>query len=101
MKSKKKRCKIINFQKDFICSLVFCCFQHVLDMVLRKKREAVDSENQISPQIDTLLLLDRNIDLLTPLFSQLTYEGLIDELYGIQNSESQTFTTQVKKPIVC
>ena len=56
-------------------------------MMMRKKREAADSENQVSPQIDTLLLIDRNVDLLTPLFTQLTYEGLIDELYGIHHSE--------------
>lgn len=57
-------------------------------MMMRKKREAADSENQVSPQIDSLLLIDREVDLLTPLFTQLTYEGLIDELYGIQNSKS-------------
>lgn len=57
-------------------------------MMIRKKREAADSENQVSPQIDSLLLIDREVDLLTPLFTQLTYEGLIDELYGIQNSKS-------------
>lgn len=56
--------------------------------MIRKKREAADSENQVSPQIDSLLLIDREVDLLTPLFTQLTYEGLIDELYGIQNSKS-------------
>ena len=59
----------------------------MLDMMLRKKREAADIENQVSPQIDTLLLVDRSVDLLTPLFTQLTYEGLIDELYGIHNSK--------------
>lgn len=57
-------------------------------MMIRKKREAADSDNQVSPQIDSLLLIDREVDLLTPLFTQLTYEGLIDELYGIQNSKS-------------
>lgn len=57
-------------------------------MMMRKKREAADSENQVSPQIDTLLLIDRNVDLLTPMFTQLTYEGLIDELYGIHHSKS-------------
>ena len=55
--------------------------------MMRKKREAADSENQVPPQIDTLLLIDRNVDLLTPLFTQLTYEGLIDELYGIHHSK--------------
>ncbi|KAI4820397.1 hypothetical protein KUCAC02_028377 [Chaenocephalus aceratus] len=39
----------------------------------------------ILPVFDTLLLLDRNVDLLTPLATQLTYEGLIDEVYGITN----------------
>ncbi|XP_029193786.2 vacuolar protein sorting-associated protein 33A-like [Acropora millepora] len=60
--------------------------KRVLDMMMRKKREAADSENQVSPQIDTLLLIDRNVDLLTPMFTQLTYEGLIDELYGIHHT---------------
>lgn len=38
-------------------------------------------------QIDHLILLDRTVDLLTPLATQLTYEGLIDELFEIKNSE--------------
>lgn len=38
-------------------------------------------------QIDHLLLIDRSVDLLTPLATQLTYEGLIDELFGINNSK--------------
>ncbi|XP_078360973.1 vacuolar protein sorting-associated protein 33A-like isoform X2 [Oculina patagonica] len=63
--------------------------KRVLDMMMRKKREAADSENQVSPQIDTLLLIDRNVDLLTPLFTQLTYEGLIDELYGIHHTTAK------------
>lgn len=37
-------------------------------------------------QIDHLLLIDRSVDLITPLAKQLTYEGLIDELFGISNS---------------
>lgn len=57
-------------------------------MMIRMKREFPGSQNSIFPVFDTLLLLDRNVDLLTPLATQLTYEGLIDEIYGIQNSES-------------
>ena len=56
-------------------------------MMMRKKREIAESERQVSPQIDTLLLIDRNVDLLTPLITQLTYEGLIDEFFHIQNSK--------------
>uniref|UniRef100_A0AAQ4P714 Vacuolar protein sorting-associated protein 33A n=1 Tax=Gasterosteus aculeatus aculeatus TaxID=481459 RepID=A0AAQ4P714_GASAC len=61
------------------------CARHVANMMLRMKREFAGSQNQILPVFDTLLLLDRNIDLLTPLATQLTYEGLIDEIYGITN----------------
>uniref|UniRef100_A0A4W6G4B8 VPS33A core subunit of CORVET and HOPS complexes n=1 Tax=Lates calcarifer TaxID=8187 RepID=A0A4W6G4B8_LATCA len=61
------------------------CARHVANMMLRMKREFAGSQNQILPVFDTLLLLDRNVDLLTPLATQLTYEGLIDEIYGINN----------------
>ncbi|RXM92338.1 CAP-Gly domain-containing linker protein 1 [Acipenser ruthenus] len=54
-------------------------------MMLRMKREFAGSQNQILPVFDSLLLLDRNVDLLTPLATQLTYEGLIDEVYSITN----------------
>lgn len=60
-------------------------------MMLRMKREFAGSQNQILPVFDTLLLLDRNVDLLTPLATQLTYEGLIDEIYGITNGQDLMF----------
>ncbi|XP_067911138.1 vacuolar protein sorting-associated protein 33A isoform X1 [Heterodontus francisci] len=62
------------------------CARLVANMMLRMKREFAGSQNQILPVFDKLLLLDRNVDLLTPLATQLTYEGLIDEIYGIQNT---------------
>lgn len=46
-----------------------------------------DFISDIPSEVDTLLILDRSIDLVTPLMTQLTYEGLIDELYGIENCE--------------
>ncbi|XP_038619666.1 vacuolar protein sorting-associated protein 33A [Tachyglossus aculeatus] len=60
--------------------------RQVANMMIRMKREFTGSQNSIFPVFDTLLLLDRNVDMLTPLATQLTYEGLIDEIYGIQNS---------------
>ncbi|XP_025409847.1 vacuolar protein sorting-associated protein 33A [Sipha flava] len=33
--------------------------------------------------IDHLVLIDRSVDLMTPMATQLTFEGLIDELFGI------------------
>ncbi|XP_075390138.1 vacuolar protein sorting-associated protein 33A isoform X1 [Tenrec ecaudatus] len=62
------------------------CARQVANMMLRMKREFTGSQNSVFPVFDNLLLLDRNVDLLTPLATQLTYEGLIDEIYGIQNS---------------
>ncbi|XP_066290958.1 vacuolar protein sorting-associated protein 33A-like [Branchiostoma lanceolatum] len=62
------------------------CARHVADMMLRMRRELAGTEPQITPQIDCLLLLDRTVDLMTPLPTQLTYEGLIDEIFGINNT---------------
>ncbi|XP_052712538.1 vacuolar protein sorting-associated protein 33A-like isoform X1 [Crassostrea angulata] len=62
------------------------CAKNVVDMMLRMRRELGGREPQITPQIDNLLILDRNVDLLTPLLSQLTYDGLIDEIFGINNT---------------
>lgn len=40
-------------------------------------------------QIDTLVLVDRTVDPLTPLCTQLTYEGLVDETLHIKNGVVQ------------
>ena len=55
-------------------------------MMMRMRREMAGDEPQIVPQIDNLLIIDRVVDPLTPLLTQLTYEGLIDENFGISNS---------------
>ncbi|XP_044514700.1 vacuolar protein sorting-associated protein 33A isoform X3 [Gracilinanus agilis] len=67
------------------------CARQVANMMIRMKREFTGSQNSVFPVFDTLLLLDRNVDLLTPLATQLTYEGLIDEIYGIQNTSEDFF----------
>ncbi len=41
-----------------------------------------------STTIESVIIIDREVDFVTPLLTQLTYEGLIDELYGIQNSQT-------------
>ncbi|XP_034475329.1 vacuolar protein sorting-associated protein 33A [Drosophila innubila] len=54
------------------------------------KQLAIDEKslyNGDKGSIDQLILLDRGIDLLTPLATQLTYEGLIDEFYGIRQNQ--------------
>lgn len=56
------------------------------DMVVRLRRELRGKEAPLLPQVDTLLLLDRQVDLLTPLATQLTYQGLLDEVFGIHHN---------------
>ncbi|KAL3857445.1 hypothetical protein ACJMK2_012115 [Sinanodonta woodiana] len=62
------------------------CAKHVVEMMLRMRRELGGHEPQITTQIDNLFIIDRNVDLLTPILTQLTYEGLIDETFGISNT---------------
>ncbi|KAJ2638297.1 Vacuolar protein-sorting-associated protein 33, partial [Coemansia sp. RSA 1694] len=39
----------------------------------------------MSTMFDSLVIIDRAVDMVTPLLTQLTYEGLISEVYGISN----------------
>lgn len=59
-------------------------------MLLRMRKEvAVDDPSStlsVSQNIDSLIIIDRSVDLITPLCTQLTYEGLIDEVFGIRTS---------------
>ena len=36
-------------------------------------------------RLDCLIVIDRKVDMVTPLLTQLTYEGLIDEALGMKN----------------
>lgn len=63
--------------------------KQVWDLVVRLQREQNNTEPYKTNQkscIDKILLIDRSVDLITPLATQLTYEGLIDEIFGINNS---------------
>ncbi|KAG5459312.1 MAG: Sec1 family-domain-containing protein, partial [Olpidium bornovanus] len=59
------------------------CAKSLADLLLRMRRElAVDdtaASLPISQKIDSLIILDRSVDYATPLLTQLTYEGLLDE----------------------
>lgn len=62
----------------------------VWELLERLNREEEDNKSfpaSGSVVIEHLLLLDRSVDLLSPLVTQLTYEGLIDEIYGIKYSK--------------
>ncbi|XP_028788975.1 vacuolar protein-sorting-associated protein 33 homolog [Neltuma alba] len=58
----------------------------VADILNRMQaEEPVSSPDMLVPEINTLILLDREVDMVTPLCSQLTYEGLVDEFLHINN----------------
>ncbi|KAI0334335.1 Sec1-like protein [Cubamyces sp. BRFM 1775] len=54
--------------------------------------------NAPSETIDSLIILDRRVDMISPLLTQLTYEGLIDELIGIKNSHVELPVSLVAPP---
>ncbi|KAI0360967.1 Sec1-like protein [Trametes cingulata] len=54
--------------------------------------------NTPSETIDSLIVLDRRVDMISPLLTQLTYEGLIDELIGIKNSHVEVPVSLVTPP---
>ncbi|GAB2276800.1 Vacuolar protein-sorting-associated protein 33 [Dionaea muscipula] len=58
----------------------------VADILNRMQaEEPVNTSDAGVPEIQTLILLDREVDMVTPMLSQLTYEGLIDELLHVNN----------------
>ena len=56
--------------------------RHVANMMAQLLREQSDplAFSRGNTEIEAVVLIDRAVDLITPLCSQLTYEGLIDEL---------------------
>jgi len=80
--------------------------KNVFEMIVRMRRQVGNEVLTAPPEIDSLILIDREVDLVSPMvsgcffacicfkvlitryikFAQLTYEGLIDELFGIKNS---------------
>ncbi|XVE99260.1 hypothetical protein REPUB_Repub03eG0182900 [Reevesia pubescens] len=59
---------------------------HVADILNRMQgEEPVNSSDMAVPEINTLILIDREVDMVTPMCSQLTYEGLLDEFLRINN----------------
>ncbi|XP_075680872.1 vacuolar protein sorting-associated protein 33A [Dermatophagoides pteronyssinus] len=82
----------------------------LFDFMNKMKSELISIENNVVSVIDQLILIDRSVDLLSPTITQLTYEGLLDEIYGINqtairlppekfmtNNDDQTPTSVPKK----
>lgn len=60
----------------------------LLEKLSREEEDNKAASSQPST-IEHLLLIDRCVDLLSPLVTQLTYEGLIDEIFGIKDNMVQ------------
>ena len=65
--------------------------KRLVDALIRMRSEVTvdDALNPFaltpSSTIESLIIIDREIDFATPLLTQLTYEGLIDEIFEIKN----------------
>ena len=64
--------------------------------LLVRARKELDADEANTPyttmpstSIESLIVIDRDIDFATPLLTQLTYEGLIEEFNGIKHNKSE------------
>lgn len=80
--------------------------RRLADLLLRMRKEldAEDSSGLTDPSargllpsasVENLIIIDRDVDFGTPLLTQLTYEGLIDEYVGIKNNQADVDTSIV------
>ena len=66
----------------------------LLDALVRLKREKLVEDNLTSLSLDqsvaieSLVVIDRSSDQYTPMLTQLTYEGLLEEIFSIENGSS-------------
>jgi len=60
--------------------------ERISHMLVDMKNRITGELANITPEFSEVIIMDRAVDLITPLMTQLTYEGLIDELYGINNN---------------
>eukprot|EP00899_Mesostigma_viride_P017161 jgi/Mesvir1/25446/Mv01717-RA.1 len=66
----------------------------VADIMTRLEQEAPPTRGAEQPSgFSCAIFLDRAVDLVTPMCTQMTYEGLIDEVIGVHNS-----TVEVEAP---
>ncbi|CAF3506565.1 unnamed protein product [Fusarium graminearum] len=81
--------------------------KRVADLLSRMRQELLAGEgtaeaNKIgltpSTTNESVIIIDREVDFVTPLLTQLTYEGLIDEVFKIHNNQTKVDTTVVGAP---
>ena len=61
--------------------------QKLANLLKRHQASGLSQFGEIDPsdQLDSLIILDRSVDWVTPMCTQLTYEGMLDEYVGIKN----------------
>lgn len=83
--------------------------KRVADMLFRLRQELLAGDDDavadsgkagLTPSTtnESVIIIDRQVDYVTPLLTQLTYEGLIDEVFEIQNNQAKVDTTVVGAP---
>jgi hypothetical protein len=83
--------------------------QRLADMLLRMRSELTASEDSsstgglisgLSPStvLESLIVIDREVDFPTVLLTQLTYEGLVDEVYPIHTNQTELPSSIVGAP---
>ena len=68
--------------------------------ILKRIKEAAplsEGSGQAEAEIDCLIMLDREVDLVSPLCVNMTYEGVLDEYFGIKTC-SITVDTSIIRP---
>eukprot|EP01129_Flabellula_baltica_P005358 TRINITY_DN1938_c0_g2_i1.p1 TRINITY_DN1938_c0_g2~~TRINITY_DN1938_c0_g2_i1.p1 ORF type:complete len:566 (+),score=117.41 TRINITY_DN1938_c0_g2_i1:83-1780(+) len=60
--------------------------RQLVDLMVRIRRENSSHEAHVLPEVHKMIIIDRAADTVTPLCTQLTYEGLVDEVFTIHNS---------------
>ncbi|KAL2436727.1 Vacuolar protein sorting-associated protein 33A [Exophiala dermatitidis] len=69
--------------------------RRLANLLLRARKELDADEaatrytSMPSTSIEQLIIIDRDVDFATPMLTQLTYEGLIDELVGIKHNRAE------------
>ncbi|ORX37894.1 Sec1-like protein [Kockovaella imperatae] len=54
--------------------------------------DSLYADLEVSDQVDGLIIVDRSVDWVTPMCTQLTYEGMLDEYVGIKNAHIEVDT---------
>ncbi|KAL9118907.1 MAG: hypothetical protein Q9187_004536 [Circinaria calcarea] len=75
----------------------------LMELLLRMRSEVAAEEPSSASRlgmmpsavIESLIIIDREVDFATVLLTQLTYEGLIDELFGIKDNQAEIETSIV------